>query len=288
MLFLFCIEITASAFLQENETTNSSTTFLVFPDFYQTISFMIVVILVLMTLSAIITVRVQKFRNRRLFEKLSIEKELNELRISSIHMKVIPHFNSNVLAAIEYNIVSRTKEEAMRLLGIYSDFTLKTLSDVEKAARPLHEELAYAKMYLILEKARFLDKFDFRINIEDGVDEYVKLPNMILHTFCENAVNHGIMPLKTGGLIKINVSRFEQSVRACVEDNGVGRKYAVRNPQPHNKKKGLSIVKRQIEIYNRFNDKKIKQTIEDITDNNGRPSGTRFIIDVPSDYTYYN
>ena len=250
------------------------------------ISILIALILFLMTVSAIVAIGIQKYKNRRLYEKLKVEKELNELRISSIHSKVIPHFNSNVLAAIEYSIVNRSKEEAMHILGIYSDFTLKTLSDVDKVARPLHEEITYTRMYLSLEKVRFLEKFDFSINIEEGVDEYVQLPNMILHTYCENAVNHGIMPLKSGGVIKINLSQFEQIVSVSVEDNGVGRKYAIRNPQPHNKKKGLSIVRRQIDIYNRFNDKKIKQTVEDITDKNGRPSGTRFTIEVPLNYTY--
>ncbi|MDR1098604.1 MAG: histidine kinase, partial [Tannerella sp.] len=128
----------------------------------QTAWFLTAIVAFLTLAGAGIALYIQRRRNRILLEKLRTEKELNELRISSIRLKAIPHFNANVLAAIEYYIANRTKEEAMRLLGIYSDFTFKTLSEVDRAARPLSEELAYVKMYLDLEKIRFLDKFDFR------------------------------------------------------------------------------------------------------------------------------
>ena len=288
ILFLICGEIAASMYLQINETIESSTLFFSRPDLMQIIYFLIVAVLGMISLFAIFFIHIKYLKNRQLFEKLHIEKELYELRISYIRQKVIPHFNSNVLAAIEYNMVNSTKEETMRIFGIYSDFTLKTLSDIDKATRPLHEELAYAKMYLNLEKVRFLNKFNFRINIEKGVDEFIQLPNMILHTYCENAVNHGIMPFKTGGLITINISQVNKIVCLCVEDNGVGRSYAVSNPQPNSTRKSLSIIERQVEIYNSFNTEKITQKIEDILDSNGQPSGTRFIFKAPSNYTYTN
>jgi LytS/YehU family sensor histidine kinase len=215
-------------------------------------------------------------------EKLCTEKELNELRINSIRLKAIPHFNANVLAAIEYYITNRTKEESMHIINVYSDFTIKTLSEVDKAARPLSEELAYVKMYLDLEKIRFMNKFDFQIQIEPNVNETVQLPNMILHTYCENAVKHGLMPLKSKGMLTINVSQHNHTICVSVEDNGVGRTFANKNPHLHSTKQGLAILNRQIEIYNRFNQNKITQQIEDLN------PGTRFTVKVPLNFTYIN
>jgi len=136
------------------------------------------------------------------------------------------------------------------------------------------------KMYLDLEKIRFIEKFDFRIQVEDGVDKSVQLPNMILHTYCENAVKHGLMPLKSGGLLTINVSQRDRIIIVSVEDNGVGRAYAAQNPQLRSTKQGLSILNRQIEIYNRFNSEKIRQQTDDLA------HGTRFTVEVPVDYAY--
>jgi hypothetical protein len=71
-----------------------------------------------------------------------------------------------------------------------------------------------------------------------------------------------------------------------VEDNGVGRAYANRNPDLHSSKQGLSILNRQIEIYNRFNREKILQRIDDLAGENSRPAGTRFTVEIPADFVY--
>jgi sensor histidine kinase YesM len=73
-------------------------------------------------------------------QRLFLEKQLNDLRIKSIRLKAIPHFNANVLSAIEFYIMNRSKEEANRLLGIYSNFTYQTLREVDKASRSLQDE----------------------------------------------------------------------------------------------------------------------------------------------------
>ena len=283
----YVFEIYADAGTDESRSEIQSIAFSIHPAFWQTAWFLVVCIASLMLASAGIALYIQRRKNSALLEKLRAEKELNELRISSIRLKAIPHFNANVLAAIEYYIANRTKEEAMRILGIYSDFTYKTLSEVDKAARPLSEELAYVKMYLDLEKIRFLDKFDFQIKIEDEVDKNVHLPNMILHTYCENAVKHGLMPLKSGGLLTIQVSQHNNIVCVSVEDNGVGRSYAAQNPQLHSSKQGLSILNRQIEIYNRFNTEKINHQVKDLFENE-KPCGTLFSVEVPLEFEYIN
>jgi streptogramin lyase len=283
----YVFEIYVDVGTDESRSETQSFVFSIKPAFWQTIWFLIICIILLMLASAGVALYIQRKKNKALLEKLRAEKELNELRISSIRLKAIPHFNANVLAAIEYYIANRTKEEAMRILGIYSDFTFKTLSEVDKAARPLSEELAYVKMYLDLEKIRFLDKFDFRIKVEDDVNKSVQLPNMILHTYCENAVKHGLMPLKSGGLLTIRVSQRDHIVCVSVEDNGVGRAYTAQNPHFHSSKQGLSILNRQIEIYNRFNREKISQQVEDLF-KNGKPNGTLFTVEVPLDFTYIN
>ena len=282
----YVFEIYADSGTDESRCDAQSFAFTITPAFWQTAWFMIICIASLILVSAGVALYVQRRKNRALLEKLRAEKELNELRISSIRLKAIPHFNANVLSAIEYYIANRTKEDAMRILGVYSDFTFKTLSEVDKASRPLDEELAYVKMYLDLEKIRFLDKFDFRINVDKGVDNRVQLPNMILHTYCENAVKHGLMPLKSGGMLTINVSQNNRILYVVVEDNGVGRTYAAQNPQLHSTKQGLTILNRQIEIYNRFNREKINQRIDDLSGTTGEASGTRFTVEVPTIMNY--
>ena len=281
----YTFEIYADAGTDESKSELLSFSFVIVPAFWQTASFMIICIAALILTSVCVALYIQRRKNSVLFEKLRVEKELNELRISSIRLKAIPHFNANVLSAIEFYIANRTKEEAMHILNIYSKYTIETLREVDKAARSLSEELAYVKMYLDLEKIRFMEKFDFNINVDDIVDKNIQLPNMILHTYCENAVKHGLMPLKSGGLLTIKVSQSGQTLCVRVEDNGVGRAFAESNPYRNSTKQGLSILNRQIEIYNSFNREKIRQHIDDMM-KDGVACGTSFTVEVPRNFSY--
>ena len=276
----YVFEIYADAGTNESRSEIQTFTFSIKPAFWQTAWFFIVCIVFLILIVTGTALRIQRRKNKILLENLGTEKELNDLSISSIRLKAIPHFNANVLAAIEYSIANRTKEEAMRILGTYSNFTYKTLSEVDKAARTLSDELDYVKMYLDLEKVRFINKFDFIINVDENVNNKVLLPNMILHTYCENAIKHGLMPLKSGGLLSITVTQQNNNVSVSIEDNGVGRAAAGQNLHIHSSKQGLSILNRQIEIYNRFNREKITQQIDDLA------PGTRFTVVVPVGFSY--
>lgn len=282
----YVFEIYADSGTDESRSEIQSVAFSITPAFWQTAWFMVICIIFLILVGAGIAIYILQKKNRDIMEKLKVEKELNELRINSIRLKAIPHFNANVLSAIEYHIANSSKEDAMRILGIYSDYTLQTLTELDKAARPLNEELEYVKMYLDLEKVRFLDKFDFHIDVDNNVDKNVQLPNMILHTYCENAIKHGLMPLKTGGLLSIHVSQNDRMVSVSVEDNGVGRTRAALNPLLRSTKQGLSILSRQIEIYNRFNKKKINQHIDDLVTGDEQPAGTRFVVEIPLTFNY--
>jgi len=159
------------------------------------------------------------------------------------------------------------------------------LSEVDRASRTLSDELEYVKMYLELEKLRFIDKFDYRFEVEEDVNTAVQLPNMILHTYCENAVKHGFASYRSGGMLVVRAIRHGDMVMVSVEDNGVGRAAASQNKNVKSTKQGLDILMRQIEIYNRFNDRKIVQRIDDLYDGD-RPCGTRFSVDVPQEFSY--
>jgi ligand-binding sensor domain-containing protein len=282
----YTFQLKANASVANTETEVIGISFSIHPAFWQTTWFIVAAILTLMLASAGIALFYQRRKNKVLFEGLETEKQLNDLRIRSIRLKAIPHFNANVLAAIEYYIMNMSKTEALRLLGIYSRFTFQTLREVDRASRSLNEELEYVKMYLELEKLRFVNKFDYKIEIEPTVDaDNVQLPNMILHTYCENAVKHGLSSKKFGGTLQIKITCTDNIVCVSVEDNGIGREAAARNKNIPSSKQGLDILSRQIEIYNRFNEIKINQKVDDLYAD-GQPSGTRFTVEVPYNFVY--
>jgi uncharacterized protein YhbP (UPF0306 family) len=273
-------EIYADAGTDSSHSEILSYYFTIKPAFWQTTWFLTLCVAFLMLLSANAAFYFVNRKNKILIESLNTERQFNELKINSIRLKAIPHFNANVLAAIEYYIMNKSKDEAISLLGLYSQFTFKTLQEVDKSSRSLNVEIEYVKMYLDLERLRFGDKFEYAVEIDKNVDLSVHLPNMMLHTWAENAVKHGFASLQSGGFLTIKAGQSGDFVVVSVADNGAGRQTAAANKNVRSTKQGLSILEKQIEIYNRFNKEKIKLSVEDLE------QGTRFSIEVPIRFRY--
>lgn len=231
----------------------------------------------------------EKQRSRRRMELLEREKMQMELQLQAVRLKSIPHFHANVLAGIEYLMMNKSADEASHYLKQYSDFTNQTLSDIDRPARTVGEEVRYVRTYLELEQLRFGERLHFRIRLDPDVDRNALLPNMLLHTYCENAVKHGISSRAEGGNVEVSVCRETRGrvggVLVSVSDDGVGRAEAARLGS-RSTKQGLKILQQQIELYNRTNRHHIMLKVTDLTDGGGRPAGTRFEAWVPDGYQF--
>jgi len=270
---------------KESKSNTLSFAFTIKPAFWQTWWFAALSILAFAICLAAFIVIIFDKKHKKNIAKIVREKEMNELLVQSIRLKSIPHFNANVLSGIEYYILKKSKKEANELLTQYSRFTNTTLHDIDRAQRTLKEELEYVRLYLELEKMRFGDNLSYSIEIEEDMDTTIIIPNMVLHTYAENAVKHGIRGKNGAGIIKIKAEKLEKGIIVSVEDNGIGRQEARRRNIEHNGL-GLSILSRQIELYNQNNKEKIVQTIIDLRNADGSAAGTRFELYVPYDYKF--
>ena len=223
--------------------------------------------------------------NRKALERLQREKRQKELQIKAIRLKAIPHFHANVLASIEYYLMNNSSEEAIYYLKMYSDFTNQTLSDIDKPARSIDEEIDYIRLYLDLEKLRMGERLEYGITVDGEVDRQTLLPTMLLYTYCQNAVKHGIGNKVGGGFIDIRISREAEDVVVEVTDNGVGRAEAARL-NTNSTKQGLLLLNEQIALCNQTNKRPIRQKVTDLYDANGHPAGTSFAMSVPINYKY--
>ena len=227
-----------------------------------------------------------KRRGRRKMEELQREIKLNNLLVKSIRLKSIPHFNANVLAGIEYFIQTHSVTTANHYLSLYSRFTNATLLDVDKPSRSIGDEIQYIRLYLSLEQLRYGEDLSYDIRVAPDVDTGTQVPNMILHTYCENAVKHGLRNKPGKGHIDVEVTARSGGINIAVTDDGVGREAAA-GFSTSSTKEGLSIMEQQIELYNQRNDRHIVQTVTDLRTPDGRACGTRFELFVPGRYNYF-
>ena len=223
--------------------------------------------------------------NRKAMERLQREKRQKELQVKAIRLKAIPHFHANVLASIEYYLMNNSSEEAIHYLKMYSDFTNQTLSDIDRPARSIDEEIEYIRLYLGLEQLRLGDRLNYEISVDEEVDRQTQLPTMMLYTYCQNAVKHGICNKPEGGRIDIRIRREDDNVVVEVIDNGVGRAEAARLNR-YSTKQGLLLLNEQIALCNQTNKNLIRQRVTDLYDANGRPAGTCYAMSVPIHYHF--
>lgn len=236
-----------------------------------------------------ITRRFEKRKAQKKMAKLEREKRQKELQMSAVRLKSIPHFHSNVLASIEYFVMNNSSDEAIHYMSLYSDFTNRTLSDIDRPARSVGEEVDYVQTYLELERLRYGDRLQYTITVDPDVDRKIMIPTMLLHTYCQNAVKHGIAAKHGIGSVEVSIKRMKkdecEGVLVTVSDDGVGRTEAAQSKE-FSTKQGLKILQQQIELYNRDAKHKIEQRVTDLTDDSGRPAGTRFEIWIPADYRF--
>ena len=272
------LEVEASVDGEEWSATTVSKTITIENPFWLSfwgISIIIVmIILILVALVYLTTVIIKK--------KEEEQRQINILKYRAVRSKYIPHFTGNTLNSINY-FIYKDKDLAQRYIAEFSDFMIQTLLNSEKTSRTLEEELDYTKTYLELEKLRFEDKLDFYINIEPEIDHKTHIPSMIIQTFCENALKHGLRHKEGAGIVEINIRAENHYLVLSVKDNGIGREKA-KEMHTEGTGEGLSIIEQQLRIFNKKNKVKAFINIIDLHDNNGVASGTCFEFYLPKKY----
>ncbi len=76
-----------------------------------------------------------------------------------------------------------------------------------------------------MEAMRFKRKVQYRISVDADIDAaYIEIPPLLIQPYVENAIWHGLMHKKEGGIIHLNVSMAsEHLLRIEIKDDGVGR-----------------------------------------------------------------
>jgi hypothetical protein len=220
------------------------------------------------------------FMRKDIIRKEEEKRKIDHLRYRAVQAKFIPHFTGNVLNSINF-LIDANPQSAQQYVSKFNEFSNQTLRDSGKFTRSLQEELNYTQLYLELEKLRFEEKLEYTIAASPEVNLQNEIPSMILQTFCENAIKHGLRLKPEGGKIEIKVYKAAGNDVLSVSDNGIGRAQA-RTLKTEGTKEGLKIVQQQLEIFNKNRKKAAHLNIVDLTDESGQPAGTRFELVIPA------
>ncbi len=162
---------------------------------------------------------VQQLKQEKQEVKRNAElKRKAELRALQAHIN--PHFLYNTLDSMYWYSITGNKDDLSHLIICLSDMLHIALSK-GKELISVREELRHVENYLQIEKIILKDKFDYSIEAAEEVLEY-PIVKIVLQPLVENSLTHGLKNFESGGMIRVQLSRNEEHLQICVEDNGCG------------------------------------------------------------------
>lgn len=206
-----------------------------------------------------------KLQKQIIEKKHKNERQLSSLQLKTIKNQLDPHFALNTLNAIGSLINKNDTKLANQLFEKYAKLTRETLIGANKISNTIKEELSFVRDYLELEKFRFNNKFEYSIIVDESIDpETFNLPRMLVHTFVENAVKHGLRHLdNNNGQLCIEVFKKNKQIVISIKDNGIGRLESAKYKKLSTGK-GIEIAGEMTNLYNKLNKTKIVYQIIDL------------------------
>ncbi len=230
----------------------------------------------------IIFLRLRNIHIRHEDEKriLEIEKQMFSLEQTALRLQMNPHFIFNSLNSIQSVVIANDTDKAINYLAKFANLMRFILSHSQKPFVNLNDEIKAMEIYLDVEKLRFDNKFNYKIEIDPAIDEeFLEIPPMILQPYIENAILHGLLNKEGVGELKIQLMMKDKDYLKCIiEDNGIGREKAAEIRQRsglQHKSKGMMITQKRLEILNKSNSDHVNVNIIDLKDEKNQACGTR-------------
>jgi tetratricopeptide (TPR) repeat protein len=213
-------------------------------------------------------------------KEAELQRNLSEVSLSALRSQMNPHFIFNSLNSINSVVIEGNTPLASDYLTKFSKLIRMILDNSKSTRISLATELEVLRLYVLMEKIRFHEKFDYEIVVDDAVNcDAVLIPPTILQPFIENAILHGLMPLQTGGKLTVAIKQANtKHIEICISDNGVGRQKSaeLRSSTAGHKSHGLEITLQRLTELNASN------TVEifDKVDGTWQPTGTTVVINL--------
>jgi len=154
------------------------------------------------------------FRFRGLYA--DAERQLASSKLDALRSQLRPHFLFNTLNAISV-LARKDPDKTQRMLLRLSSLLRRSL-DEEAHEVPLRQELAFLEDYLDIQRVRFGDKLQVRLDVDPGVMD-VRVPVFLLQPLVENSLQHGVSDDGTS-FVALEARRADGALRLVLEDDG--------------------------------------------------------------------
>jgi two-component system sensor histidine kinase YesM len=153
--------------------------------------------------------------------KMKEQENLKKAELRALQAQINPHFLYNTLDTIIWMAEAKKTAQVVEIVSALSRFFRISLSKGMDWIT-IGEEVERTRSYLTIQKMRYRDILDFKIEVDDEVSENTIL-KLILQPLVENALYHGIKNKRQGGTIWVRAKRKNRDeILLEVEDDGIG------------------------------------------------------------------
>lgn len=140
--------------------------------------------------------------------------------LQALQAQINPHFLYNTLDSINWMLIDRGASDISEIVISLGSLMRYSIEE-DSTFVTLEHEIEYVLSYLMIQKNRLEDRLSYQVELDESV-RHEKIPKLILQPLIENAISHGIEPLKQTGKITVLIKDDGDEISISIEDNGVG------------------------------------------------------------------
>jgi len=221
-------------------------------------------------------------------EKTRINKLLADYQMKALRAQMNPHFIFNAINSIQNFVLLKDSTQAYDYLTKFSRLIRLVLISTKENEMTLKQEIEILALYVELEQLRFENAFEYIFHVDEKINtEAVVIPALFIQPYVENAIWHGLMPLKgRKGILDISIKEDKKNLLITIKDNGLGRERSsqIKKKVAH-QSMGMDLNNKRIELFAQGSE--VAQIIiKDIYDESGEPAGTHVEIILPMIESY--
>ncbi|AQR89045.1 sensor histidine kinase YpdA [Clostridium saccharobutylicum] len=148
------------------------------------------------------------------------EKKKRIAEMNVLQAQIKPHFMYNTLDTIRWMAEEHNEDDIVEIIEAFTNLLRISLSK-GKEIITVKEELKHIEGYLTIQKIRYEDKLNYKIEFDENILDY-KLTKLILQPLIENSIYHGIKEKRGVGNIIIIGKVKDEMLYFSVSDNGKG------------------------------------------------------------------
>jgi two-component system, LytTR family, sensor kinase len=156
---------------------------------------------------------------RQQTEAARLNEELSRAQLEALRRQIEPHFLFNTLNSIVGLVREQRNEDAVRMIAGLSDCLRRVLDSSQNQEATLGEEIEFLEKYLEIQKARFAERLDVRVDVDKELYK-AQVPSLILQPMVENAIQHGISRRSRGGSVRVGASQSDGVLVLRVYNDG--------------------------------------------------------------------